>query len=156
MTTTIHIAPSIGTSSTCTDADGALDYSVTLSVDEVEIEIEVTLIPEDGALSAWGSLEHWISPQGVRVLRALSDTAARQLASEIEAACSDGEEREVEVDTSEIESRGEDDGSLDDDATTEAAINAAAHTHAGVPDLLAVAYYAGYERGQAREAQAQS
>lgn len=96
---TIHIAPSVGTPSTCCETEGALDYDVTLTIGDVETQIEVTLVPRqyDGKLDKWGEMDHWLSASGVAVLRRLSDDARRHVADEIVAACVAGESSEIEV-----------------------------------------------------------
>lgn len=101
MTTTLaHISASIGTPSTCTPTPGARDYDVSVTIDAVETRMEVTLIPDGDpheTLTAWGSLDHWLSATGVRLLHTYPADVARQLASAIEAACSSEDERELEI-----------------------------------------------------------
>jgi hypothetical protein len=98
-TTTIHIAPSIGTPSTTVDTAGAMDYSVTLTIGDRVVECEVTLVPSqyDGRLGAWGDLDNWLSGPGVAVVRSLGDRGGRELAREIAAACVAGDDSEVEA-----------------------------------------------------------
>lgn len=96
----IRIAPSIGTRSTCVDTEGALDYDVTVTIGDLEIEGEVTLAPSqyDGQLDSWGaSPDHWVSDGLLRVLRDLPDARFREVLGTIRSACVSGEAVEVEV-----------------------------------------------------------
>ncbi len=60
----IHVAASIATPSDCTDAPGAVDIDVTVTIGNVQHDGEVTLAPQqsDGRLAAYGSApDYWIS-----------------------------------------------------------------------------------------------
>ena len=97
-TPAIHIAPSIGTPSTCVDTAGALDYDVTVTIGDREIEGEITLSPQqyDGRLASWGgSPDHWVSGGLLQTLRTLDDTTFRSALAAIEQACASGEAVEV-------------------------------------------------------------
>lgn len=75
--------------STTVETDGAMDIDVTLTVDGVTTEGEVTLCPAqyDGSLASWGDPEHWVSGALLAAVRRIGDDAAeRTLLDEIEAA----------------------------------------------------------------------
>jgi hypothetical protein len=102
--TTIHIAPSVGTLSEHYTADEqelnhALDYSITLTVDGREIEVEVTLYPDPkGGMSDCGTpLDGWCDATLVAFVRSLSPESRKALLGEIVECCSDGESSEIEI-----------------------------------------------------------
>lgn len=107
--TTITLAFSIGTPSTCVDTAGALDYSVTVTIGTWEIEGEITLVPDHtGEPTSWGTLDHWMSGSLVALARALPDPAARDLTQAL-ASCED-----TEIDVVTLLTRdAEEDGRLD-------------------------------------------
>ena len=101
MQTTIHIAASIGIPSTATDHAGAVDYSVTLTYGDVELDADVTLIPSqfDGRLGQWGAIDNWASCAIVRLANDLSRQDCATLCAAIVSACLDGtQEDECEID----------------------------------------------------------
>lgn len=74
--------------STCTDTAGATDIDVTVTINGVSLNGEVTLAPQqyDGELGAFGDPEHWVSGDLLRHLRMLDDSDFRSALDTIESA----------------------------------------------------------------------
>jgi hypothetical protein len=74
--------------STCTDTAGAIDIDVTVTINGVSLDGEVTLSPQqyDGALGAFGDPDQWVSGGLLRHLRMLDDSDFRTVLDTIESA----------------------------------------------------------------------
>lgn len=71
--TTIDVTASVATETT-TGVEGALDVDVTVEVDGVEYDGEVTLVRHEqtGDWGAWGRPDNWVSGDLLRALGELS------------------------------------------------------------------------------------
>jgi len=106
----ITVDASPGSPSSYFTAQGARDYDVLLTVTDArsvdrKIQAEATLVPgQDGELSTWGQLDHWLTSAGAALVRELggSTRQARELCTAIEVACISGEHQEIEVDASDF------------------------------------------------------
>jgi hypothetical protein len=98
-TATITISQTSDTASTTVTTAGARDYDLTITVGDVEIEAEVTLIPSeyDGCLGSWGSMDHWLSSAACDYARTLTDANRSALLDAIVRACVDGEDVDVDL-----------------------------------------------------------
>lgn len=94
--TTVHFACSLGTPSTTVDTAGAMDYDVTLTIGDVEIDGEITLVPSqhDGTLGSWGQPDHWISSGLLAEIRKLPESAQQAILAVLD----DPEDCEIEID----------------------------------------------------------
>lgn len=75
--------------STYTDTDGAVDIDVTVTLEGLMLEGEVTLAPAqyDGSLGAFGeSPDQWVSGDLLRYLRTLDDSDFRSALDALESA----------------------------------------------------------------------
>jgi hypothetical protein len=77
--------------STCTDTAGAIDIDVTVTINGVTVNGEVTLAPQqyDGELGAFGDPDQWVSGDLLRHLRMLDDSGFRAVLNTIETAAGD-------------------------------------------------------------------
>lgn len=94
--TTVHYAFSIGTPSQHSDSPGALDYDVTLTIGDVEIEGEVTLYPDEanGGMGPCGSpLDGWVSSALLAALNKLPQSARE----DVIAGLADPTDGEIEI-----------------------------------------------------------
>lgn len=69
----VHVAISVGSPSDCSEAEGAMDYDVTLTIGRVEHEGGITLYPDriNGGMGPCGApLDGWVSGE---ILRALDE-----------------------------------------------------------------------------------
>lgn len=87
------VAISAGTESDVSDAEGARDYDVTLTIGERTVEGGITLWPDkiNGGMAPCDAPEDgWISTEIVRELHAMPDSLARKVRRAL-AALSEGE-----------------------------------------------------------------
>lgn len=89
MANEIHVAASVATPTT-TGVEGALDVDVTVTIDGVEYDGEVTLVRDenDGRWSSWGAPDNWVSGRLLTQLRKLEHHVFRDALTAIEEAAS--------------------------------------------------------------------
>lgn len=103
--TTVHIAPSIGSPSAHYPTDeqerlGALDYGVTLTIGERQIEGGITLYVDkvNGGMGTCGTpLEVWCGGEILAAIGALSAESQRLVLDEIVTLSAAGQSGEVDV-----------------------------------------------------------